>query len=255
MKVLLPSYNYAEGVSRSLKSINGNLEVLISDNSDDNQIQKISTKYNNVKYFFNKGRGPVINWNNLINNSIDETVLLLHDDEYLTSEEFKIIKKINFESNKVYLFNYKVIKDKYIINRSINNKFRGFLLNHFPKSILFINFIGPTAAYTFFNNGKNLYDEKLLWHVDLDFFYRIIKNKQIIFKDITVYSILKRNSLTNKIINKNKIYYTLKETFFLRKKYNLTYFDFIFYFMLAAIIRIINKIYSSFIKKKCDIKY
>lgn len=254
MKILLPCYNYVYGVKKIIESIGNNFIISISDNSDNDKIRDIVHKYKNIEYVKRKPQGPVKNWNYLLNDNNNNFNIIIHDDEYLLKKDIKKIKKIKLEKDTVYFFNYKVFENKHMINFSHNNFLREFLIKNFPKLILFLNFTGPTAAYAFFNDGKNIYDKNMIWHVDLDFLYRIIQKKKIKFLDICAYTFLKNNSLTKKVI-KNKLGMTIKELVYIRNKYKISLLVFNIYLIFSCILRLYFKFLLIGKKQICQIKY
>ena len=246
MKFLLPTYNNTEGLKKLIRQTNKNDEIIVNDNSLDNKIEKICNKMKYIDYKKNYPNGAINNWNNILNRAINEFVIMLHDDEFFLKADIDKLKSIKKEKNFVYIFKYKVFNKKKIINQSTNDKFRYFLITKLPKLCLFINFIGPTSSYIFFNN-KFQYDKNLNWLIDMDFFYRVIKGKNIQIVPITVNTLIKKNSITNLNI-KNKFRTELKEYFYFKRKYRINFIIFILYLIFSLILRVCLKC-SNFISK------
>ena len=114
----------------------------------------------------------------------------------------------------MYILQYKVYRKKKIINQSINNKLRYILISKFPKLCLFVNYIGPTSSYIFYNKNYQ-YDQKLNWLIDMDLFYRVISKKNCELIPIVVNTQIKK-SITNLNI-KNKYITELKNFYILKK--------------------------------------
>ena len=112
-----------------------------------------------------------------------------------------------------------------------------------------MNIIGPTSANVFYHDLKNphYYDQKLKWLVDVEFFYRVAQNKNLIFLPYKVRTNLKKKSLTYKLYKFDfKIYF--KEIWYLKKKYKILLITFIFYLTISFILRLLKKIINFFNK-------
>lgn len=246
MKFLLPTYNNTQGLKKLIRHTNKNDEILINDNSLNDKIQKISKKFKNIKYERNYPDGALNNWNNILNRAINQFVIIVHDDEFFLKADIDKLKSLKKEKGYVYILKYKVFNKKKIINQSINDKLRYFLITKFPKLCLFVNFIGPTSSYIFYNKQFQ-YDKNLNWLVDMDFFYKLIKNKNIKMVPITVNTEVKKNSITNLSIQ-NKYVTELKEFLYFKKKYRISFIVFILYYFFSLILRLYLKS-SNFIMK------
>ena len=136
-------------------------------------------------------------------------------------------------------YNIKFIEKKKIINQSINNKLRYILISKLPKLCLFVNYIGPTSSYIFYNKNYQ-YDQKLNWLIDMDLFYRVISKKNCELIPIVVNTQIKKRSITNLNI-KNKYITELKEYLYFKKKYQINIIKFILYYLFSIIFRVYLK--------------
>ena len=240
MIILTPTCDYVEGVEVILSSTKSSHQVLISDNSKTKDIKNLCKKFSHVQYFYNPPKGYVDNFNNLLSLSRNEFVCLIADNEFISSSDLTKINSIKFKKNTIYFMNFEVTKNSKVINSGLPIFIKKLLINFFPKILLFFNFIGPTASYIYYNLDNYYYDFNLKWFVDTDLLFRVIKEKKIEFLDIVVNSPIKLNSLTDNL--GNKFILSIKENLYFKKKYQMNYFEFIFYFSLSIFFRVILKL-------------
>ena len=240
MIILTPTCDYIDGVEVILSSTKSSHQVLISDNSKTKDIEILCKKYNHVQYFYNPPKGYVDNFNNLLLMTRNKFVCLIADNEFINSSDLQKLNLINFKNDTVYFMNFEVTKNSKVLNKGLPIIFKKILIHFFPKILLFFNFIGPTASYIYYNSQEQYYDSYLKWYVDTDFLYRIIKSKKFEFLNIVVNSPIKLNSLTDNL--ENKFIISIKESFYLKKKYHINYLEFVFCFCLSIFFRVILKI-------------
>lgn len=243
MIFILPTFKYVKGLQSFLKIKKKNNKVIIADNSEGYEIFNLVKSNSDIQYFRNYPSGPIENWNRALQNTPSDHILILHDDEYLDEATYDELMRIKKNPQEIYLLLYEVHQDSKRVNFTFPKIIQKFLLNYLPKMTLFMNFIGPTAAYAFYHDSNKpiYYDQNLKWLVDLDFFYRIAEKKKFNFLPLKVHTKLKDTSLTQKFYKNNfKIY--IKEIWYLKKKYNISLISFVFYLNLTFILRLIKKI-------------
>lgn len=243
MIILTPTFNHTKGLEHLLKTASSNTKIYVCDNSDNNSIEKLCESHYNIAYFKNKYVGAIQNWNFALKKTTNEFVLFLHDDEYFNSHDLENILKIPKDKKKIYFFKNKVFKNNKIINNGFNLNFKKYFLEKFDKLILFLNFIGPTSSYIFYNSSKNqiLFDSKLRWLVDVDFMFRLFSNKNYEFLNITVNTHLKNNSITANL-GYSKLFIGFKESLYLKKKYQINIIKYLFYLIFSLFIKVVKKL-------------
>jgi len=249
MFFVFPTHNNIEGLKKFFKFNYFNSNIIVSDSSNNNLVKKFCKNHKKISYYKNSYDIASKNWNYALSKVPQGNhVLIIHDDEYLNFDDFYSIKKIKKKTDEIYLLKYQVYSNNKKINVSFHPKVQNLLLTYLPKISLFMNIIGPTGAYIFFQNIKNehLYDENLEWLVDVDFFYRVSKNKKIIFLNEKICTNLKVSSLTKNLANK-KSYIYFREVLYLKKKYKLGVFEFFFYLILSFILRSTKKLISIYV--------
>lgn len=247
MIIILPTFEYTEGIKSFISIKNKSDKVFVSDASKDNKIYDLVKSDKKIKYIRNYPMGPIENWNAALRNITSEHILILHDDEYFGINDYNKLIKTKKNPKNIYMLNYEIFENSKKKNIAFPQKIQKFLLNNIPKISLFMNIIGPTAAYIFYHDLKNphYYDHKLKWLVDVEFFYRISRNKNLIFLPYKVRTNLKKKSLTNQLYKSNfKIYF--QEIWYLKKKYKIFLLTFIFYLTLSFIFRGIKTIINFF---------
>jgi glycosyltransferase involved in cell wall biosynthesis len=227
LSILIPAYNYTAGIERilnrakELKNINkGKYEIIIYDNSENFRIYNIYKKYSyylNIYYKKNsKFGGAVNNWNSLLKAAKGKFILMLHHDEIPEKKDFfkKLIAKVEtYKNYDIFFFNCLLVNNNNIIIRpNFFSSLKKFIITYFPAYILRRNVVGSISNIVF-KNKKILFDKRLVWFVDVDFYYRLIKKSKKFFffnKDNMLsfykyhYSI--SNKLTNKKLKKEKEY-------------------------------------------------
>ena len=192
ISILLPTYNYPEGLIRNLESLkpySDDIEVIVSDDSEGTQLEYICDSMK--KYFKNfcymRGAGGAVrNWNQLLRNSTGKYVWVIHHDESLLepSELLDIISTINS------------IKPDLIVLKTILHFKGGNIRQHMPnilvkywlttnkKLILRRNYIGPMSSVILKRCRIEEFDENLKYLVDQEWYYRIMmKSETILFLD------------------------------------------------------------------------
>lgn len=244
MLIVTPTYNYSEGLVNLLEVCPKSQKIYVFDNSPNESIRILCKKYDNIRYFYSKKTNITNNWNYALSNSKDEFLLFLHDDEYINQKDLKKLLSLEKDRKTIYFFKNNVFKKNIKISSGFSLKFKLLLLKIFPKLILFMNFIGPTGSFIFYNNSNNQYffDDRLVWLVDTDFFYRIFHKKKYSHLDISINTHLKTNSITSNLGFKKRIL-EIKELLYIKKKYKINFFKFFFYIIFSVTLRLLNKFF------------
>tara|TARA_Y100000992_G_C21271795_1_gene497346 strand:- start:2371 stop:3123 length:753 start_codon:yes stop_codon:yes gene_type:complete len=153
-----------------------NIEIVVSDHSDDNKIKEICEKYNNIKYpirYFhnpnNKGNSSD-NTNNAINNCNGEYIKILFMDDYIYNEDAIYLIVEHF---------YKNPDKKWLVNSYMHTKnYKDFYNHHkpyFSHDIALCNRIGCPSCLTIHKSITNRFDVNLRWFMDSELYYSIKK--------------------------------------------------------------------------------
>lgn len=150
-----------------------NFEVIISDYSKNDKIKKICKKYKkflNINYYknYNKKIGASTNINNAISKANGKLIKILFQDDFLFNEKSLEIIVNNFDLNKdgwlVTACEHSTDGKKFV--RPFYPKFHQDI--HLGK-----NTIGSPSILTIKNNNPLLFDTKLTWLLDCDYYKRL----------------------------------------------------------------------------------
>ncbi len=269
LTILIPTYNFKLGINKILdciESIEDDLrdyiEIIISDDSDDEIIQKSRNKslkkhFKNYFYIHNiENEGAINNWNKLISKAKGDYIWLLHHDEYWQKEKniigyiFEVINSKNpsililpitkLKTKKIFNLNFKIIQKHITFERLMKT-----YINN-PKLLIKLNIIGPPSALIYKKNYF-YYDRNLKFLVDVEFYIRLFNSyhpKKIILgkKYFDLISIQNnKNSITN-FLKKGIISLKKQEENYILNRYNLKFN--LFEKNLSLLSYIILKLYS-----------
>lgn len=232
LSILMPAYNYPEGIksillkTQILKHENrSSYEIIIFDNSFNDRVYNLYKIYKtSLNIYYKKiprSVGAVNNWNFLLKQCSGNFIYMIHHDDLPEHNNFfrDLIKRVQkYKNYDIFIYNCRLKSKHFILNRpNFSFYFKKIIINYFPKYLLRRNVIGSISNIVFRN--KNIFfNKKLQWLVDVDFYYRLIKNSnKIIFfkKDNIISSYQYAKSISRSLIKKKNKY--LKETNFLKK--------------------------------------
>ena len=249
LTILIPTKDYLRGLQRIIKNlqkIDQKIKIIISDDSKTNKIGEYVKKIKFINISYSKN---INNSNKLIRQCKSKYFMFLHHDDYIDDKFFfkKLFRVI--ENNKypdIISVNTQVFiqnKKKYL---HINSSLR-FLLHLLPKEyILKRNYLGPPSSLVIKNIKVPLFDSNLSWLVDVDFYYRILRNRKIIFSE--------NLDIKSETEHKYSLSYRIKKNIksldkeYIKKKYNFTFLIKVFLFF-EIFIWIMIRILNSFSKK------
>lgn len=191
MSILLPSYNYTDGLIRILERLEPciarDIEIIIGDNSDNDEIRTAispwADKYPDcIKYFWNNPtKTPIQNWNFLLDKAYGEYVWMIHHDEYPESnisvgELLEAIRRNPLVD--IFLLSCQLtFAGGDFIRPHFNVNIRDWLLRHAPIYLLRRNIIGPTGMLVVRRSLYPRFDLRLIWLVDVDLYVRLFCSK------------------------------------------------------------------------------
>lgn len=193
VSICIPAYNQPDFILRALESIAiqvyRDFEVIITDDSNNDQVERVIKRFSSLKirYYRNEHTlGAPQNWNRAIEKATGEYIKILHHDDWFKSKE-SLAEFVNaFEGNPDVDFVYSAC-DAY-------SETDGFLFTHLSSSVDILklqsdnehlfprNFIGAPSVIMYRSNANIIFDRKLKWVVDIDFYIRLLSvSKRIIY--------------------------------------------------------------------------
>ncbi len=229
VSICIPTYQQPELFEKALISIfeqtYSNFEIIVTDDSIDDSIKKVVDKYNNdkrLKYYRNSvKKGAPENWNEAMRLANGEYIKILHHDDWLLNKDSLKIFVETALNNTDYDF---------IFSSCINHDDKGIIKNirrptklqlnrikSNPEVLFLSNKIGPPSA-TFFKNKNIMFDCKLKWLVDVDFYIKYLNKADICYINTPLIGITTYydSQLTSKCFNNVNI--EIKETIIVNSK-------------------------------------
>ena len=185
-------------------------EIVVCDNSEDDVIVKICDWYKTgITYYRNPIKGMAQNTNETIRQAKGELIKILYMDDFMAHNNAleKIIKRFD---------------GHWLVSgctHTIDGK--DFFKSHIPRYSQDIqlgnNTIGSPSVLTIKNGNPLLFDEKMTWLLDCDYYKRMydLYGEPVILKDINVIMGIHKGQATNTIGEQRK----LLEHEYLIKKY------------------------------------
>ena len=192
--------------------------VIISDHSKDSLIKDLCNEYKDrldIKYVKNtvKRGSSSANINNAIKNADGKLIKILFQDDFLYNE--KSLEEI--------ASNFDLEKDKWLITACIHsNDGLNFFRPFYPKYNRYIhlgkNTISSPSVLTIKNENHLLFDENLIWLMDVDYYKRCYNKfgHPKILNEVNIVNRVGSHQVSNSIVN---ISIKIKEIFYILKKY------------------------------------
>jgi len=194
-------------------------EIIISDHSSNDEIKEICNKYSDllqIKYYKNLNNlgSSSSNINNAIRYASGKLVKVLFQDDFLFNED----------SLKITVSNFNIEKDTWLVSRcehSTNGKtfIRDFNPYYNDNIHLGLNTISSPSVLTILNDNPLLFDEKLIWLMDCDYYKRcyLKYGPPKILNTVTVVNRIGEHQVTNSIVNHE---IQRKELEYIKQKFN-----------------------------------
>lgn len=186
ISICIPAYNQVDNIKQLLKSIQAqtfrDFEVIVSDDSRGSEVENVVKLEDwgfEISYFRNNvAKGSPGNWNHAISKARGSWIKLMHHDdwfEYPNSLE-QFVNAINNQPNEKFFFCGTWIfdtqkKNKYIYKPS---KLRFEFISEKPAELFHANVIGAPTTTLIHTDIQELYDENLIWLVDIEYYSRLI---------------------------------------------------------------------------------
>jgi len=194
VSICIPAYKQIEYLQRTLNSIQIQIfrdyEIILTDDSskEDNSVKNIVDTYDfktKLKYFKNEKRlGSPANWNRAIELASGEYIKILHHDDWFTNSDSleKFVDLLDHNSKADFAFSSSLVWDIKNNIKRLNRVQKKYLrrLSNNPESLFFGNIIGAPSATIFRRNTHEIFDQKLKWVVDIDFYIRLLKKNDFV---------------------------------------------------------------------------
>lgn len=230
VSICIPAYKHADFLKRCLNSVLdqefADYEIIITDDTTDNSLQKLVELYKDtrIKYFKNeKALGSPKNWNEGIKKSKGEYIKILHHDDWLSSPKSlgRFVRLLDENPEADIAFSASCSIDAgnrqkvYIASDT-------FLSEVWKEAehIYLGNQLGAPSV-CIFRNKNYLFDPKLIWLVDIDFYIRAIRAKATFAytPEVLVNIGVSEFQITQQCLTDAKV--RISEKIYLFNKYNL----------------------------------
>jgi len=186
VSICIPCYNHPKILKRCLDSLTiqtfTDYEVIISDDSDNDEIKHLLTgyKFQSLRYLKNeKALGSPENWNNALRQATGKYVKILHHDDYFTGANSlgKFVDCMEKNPGAAFCFSYTNIyfkrQDEYFLYKQTPSQLNRLRVD--PEFLFFRNVIGAPSVTFFRNEPALLFNKDYKWLVDVEFYIRYLK--------------------------------------------------------------------------------
>jgi glycosyltransferase involved in cell wall biosynthesis len=229
ISICIPSYKRPENIRRLLGSIAiqtfKDFEIVITDDSPDDSVKRVVDSFSelSILYFKNEtALGTPANWNKGISLAKGDWIKIMHDDDWFrTSESLETFAQKTNE-NKAFIFSQYVTVFESGQERKSNFPllWKDLIVNS-PLTLLANNVIGAPSVTLINKNFAELYDERMKWRVDIDYYIRLLEKEKgyALINDYLVNIGMSESQVTNYSINNPQV--ELPEGLLLLKKYGI----------------------------------
>jgi glycosyltransferase involved in cell wall biosynthesis len=187
VSVCIPAFEQPECFERALDSVTEqtftSYEIVVTDDSRDDSVERIVRQRRqpeSIRYQRNRERkGSPENWNEAIRLARGEYVKMLHHDDWFAGrhalEEFVAL----LDENPRAAFGFSASNARgddealLFVHRPTDDRLAE--IGRRPKVLLLGNWIGAPSATIHRRSAELLFDPKLRWVVDIDFYVRILE--------------------------------------------------------------------------------
>lgn len=187
VSICIPAYRNNVGVERLLQTLDmqtfQDYEVVISDDSPDEELGELVQKYPKTTYYHNQARlGATANWNASVARSSGEYIKMMHHDDWFTDsrslEQFVALLDQNEEAVLAFSGSRQVCGNKET-DRAIQKEDAELIRADF-RNLYLGNTIGAPSAVIYRRN-KGIFDEKLTWLVDSEFYMNLLSQGSFVY--------------------------------------------------------------------------
>lgn len=231
VSICIPAYKHVEFLKRCLDSILEqsctDFEIIITDDSPDDSIQAlVKDIYTDarIRYYKNTiALGSPANWNEGLRYAEGVYVKIMHHDDWFSSahslQEYVNLLDDNSAVDIAFSgscdINGSEICKEHEVNSVVLSK-----LNRQPERLFLGNVLGAPSVCIFRNRKGYVFDPKLIWLVDTDFYIRTIGNLGLAYTSQKLVNIgVSEFQITNSDLSNNKI--RVAEKLYLYRKFKL----------------------------------
>lgn len=190
VSICIPAYKNPGGIKRLLASVIGqtytDYEVIITDDSPDDSVKCAVEESGipNIKYYRNEERlGATANWNAAVGHAEGEYIKIMHHDDWFSKEtsleEFVAMLEEHPDADLAFSGTFQVTlaedgtetTDRF--SRCISKEHCS-LIEEDWHNLFLGGYIGAPSA-TIYRNKAILYEERLKWLVDVEFYMRLLR--------------------------------------------------------------------------------
>ena len=188
--IVIPTYNQLSLLQRALGSVlqqeGADFEVIITDDSQSDDIMKYiaSLDDSRISYYRHQGGdGAADNWNYGLSKAQGRYLILMHHDEAMMNANYLATIQSHLNQGADIIVSKTIVE----VNgkRKMQHFSKGikqFVLRH-PELLFWFNVIGPCSCVAFKHEWLQPFNTSLRWQVDVEWYYRLIKNKQAVYVD------------------------------------------------------------------------
>lgn len=192
VSICIPAYNHPELIRRALGSILvqdfNDYEVIITDDSESSAVGDYVSGIGDQRIRYHKNAnqlGAPANWNRAISLAQGEYIKILHHDDWFPDKDClrQFVKLLDEHPHSILGFSpaFACRADGTVAFIHAPSAAQLDELHANPASLFFNNFIGAPSATIFRNKGHAIFDEKLKWLVDVDFYMAMLTSQSDAF--------------------------------------------------------------------------
>lgn len=187
ISICIPAYKHIDFLKRLLNSLTvqtfRDFEVVITDDSPDDSVKNLCVQFQGllpISYFRNAvALGTPENWNEGIRRAQGKWIKLIHDDDWLATENSLQRFADAIKANPNAAFFFCAYRNNWFQSGRTEevfiNSFRYKELLKQPAVLFSSNVVGPPSVVLHPNDKQFFYDNKVKWVVDIDFYIRYFK--------------------------------------------------------------------------------
>lgn len=188
--VIIPAYNQLGLLQQALQSVlqqeGAAFEVIITDDSTEDDIETYIQDLgdNRVHYYHHsQGQSAADNWNHGLSHASGDYIILMHHDEAMTDTNYlnRICQRMT-EGYDIIVSQVRVMIDGKQLRKHFPSWLKQYALRH-PACLFLFNVIGPCACLAFRRELQQPFDPRLHWFVDVDWYYRLLKEQKEVCYD------------------------------------------------------------------------
>ena len=187
VSICIPAYNNAQSVERLLSSVEmqncREYEVILTDDSEGDEIERLVQGKTYVKYYKNRQRlGSTENWNEAIAKSSGEYIKIMHHDDWFAHADSlkEFVEMLDRHPEAALAFSgTRQVEEENSYDRCISDMDVALIKQDY-RNLYLGNTIGSPSAVIVRRSaleaaGGIVYDKRLSWLVDMEYYMQILK--------------------------------------------------------------------------------